>query len=179
MSYKLLLSIFLAGFILNACNRKNVQHNSDTDKMNPELPRFLKTLSANDTLALNTDTLLYFQKSACFGFCPTYNYTIYQTGLVRYEGLQHVDVIGTRYALISDSWWKEVMQQIQLTGFFELANVYPLDEKMYIPDLPNTILIIKEFGKRKSVIDNHNAPDSLKKFEAFLEMKLLELKLNK
>ena len=52
---------------------------------------------------------------------------------------------------------------------------YPIEEKMYIPDLPNTIITIKEYGKRKTVIDNHNAPKELKDFELFLLEKFKEV----
>jgi hypothetical protein len=178
MIEKISVTLITLLLICSSCSRKS-KPEMNSDGINPELPRFIKTLTDKDTLALNTDTLLYYQKSACFGFCPTYNYTIYQTGMIKYEGIQHVDVIGTQYGLITDTWWKEVLTQIQQIHFFELANVYPLDEKMYIPDLPNTLIVVKEFGKRKAIIDNHNAPKELKEFEALLEQKFKQLKLGK
>ncbi len=174
----LFIVFILFGLLSFNCSRKcNVDSagNSTNDQKIPELPRFKKELVSSDTLALNTDTLLYFQKSACFGFCPTFNYTIYQSGMIRYNGQQHIEPLGTQYALINEDWWKQVLVQIQKSNFFELANVYPIEEKMYIPDLPNTIITIKEYGKRKTVIDNHNAPKELKDFELFLLEKFKEV----
>ncbi len=172
-----IFALLTIAFFCNQCNRKtgsDTSENSAKDKSIPELPRFQKKISDVDTLALNTDTLLYYQKSACFGFCPTYNFIVYQNGMIKYNGVQHIEPLGSRYDLISENWWKEVALQIQKINFFELANVYPLDEKMYIPDLPNTIIIVKDLGKRKSITDNHDAPKALKDFEFFLEAKFNE-----
>lgn len=181
---KSITAFFLFPVILchSSCCRKTCSQQAEVNpnhKVVRELPRFQKSLLAADTLALNTDTLLYFQKSACFGFCPTYNYTLYQNGMVRYNGHQFVEPLGTRYALATDEWWKPILARIQQIDFFNLANIYPTDEKMYIPDLPNIIITIKEFGKRKSVIDNHDAPEALKDFEHFIEERFREIDFNK
>ncbi len=182
MKSNLFIFFIILGLFCFHCSRKcNVDSAGKTTKDQgvPELPRFINQLVSSDTLALNTDTLLYFQKSACFGFCPTFNYTIYQNGMIRYKGEQFIEPSGTRYGLITDDWWKQVLVQIQQSKFFELANLYPIEEKMYIPDLPNTTIIIKEYGKRKSVIDNHNAPKELKDFELFLLEKFKEVDFDK
>jgi len=179
MKYAFIIIVLSVFTFCNSCCRKS---SGDPDSVNnknvSELPRFQTKLKASDTLALNTDTLLYFQKSACFGFCPTYDYLVYQNGMIRYYGRQHVDILGPRYSLVTESWWKEISEQIKKINFFSLANVYPIEERMYIPDLPNTIIIIKEYGKRKSVTDNHDAPKELKDFEIFLEEKFKQVNFN-
>lgn len=175
--YIILLEIFGV-----ACNRKackDAAAHTDQNKSVPELPRFQQKLLDADTLASNTDTLLYFQRSACFGFCPAYTYTIYQNGMIKYNGQHYIEPLGTRYSLITEEWWKEVSEQIKKSDFFELASRYPLDEKMYIPDLPNIVIIIKQFGIRKSINDNHDAPKALKDFELFLEEKFKEINFKK
>ncbi|MBK6544172.1 MAG: hypothetical protein IPG12_02640 [Saprospiraceae bacterium] len=181
---KLIIAIACGLFLLLtiSCNR-----NVKNDKLNqqnkviipPALPIFVKSLQASDTLALNTDTLLYYQRSACFGFCPTYNYTLYQNGMVKYEAIQHVDNVGTHFGLVTDAWWTEVLKEIQKSNFFELLDVYPVEKELYIPDLPNTIITIKDFGKRKSIIDNHHAPKELKDFEFYLESQFQKLEFIK
>lgn len=58
-------------------------------------------------------------------------------------------------------------------------DVYPVEKELYIPDLPNTIITIKDFGKRKSIIDNHHAPKELKDFEFYLESQFQKLEFIK
>jgi hypothetical protein len=173
--------LFILIIAWSACNRKSCANNTSNikDQKIPELPRFQKKLVTADTLQQNIDTLIFYQRSACFGFCPTFNYLVYQNGVVHYNGIQHVEPLGKQYGLIADSWWKEVAMQLSNSGFFVLENVYPTDPKMYIPDLPNTIIIIKDGGKRKSIIDNHDAPKPLKDFEIFLEEKFRMIDFNK
>lgn len=155
--------------LLLSCSRKNSPSETPSVPVAPPLPRFDTGLAVKDTLVDGLDTLLYYQRSACFGFCPTFNYTVYDNGIVRYQGLQHVDWMGTHYARISDAWWDEVKDSLRSSGFFELAPVYPVEPELYIPDLPNTVIVAKEYGLIKRVVDNHHAPKPLKRFEIFLE----------
>ena len=73
--------------------------------------------------------------------------------MIKYNGQQHIEPLGIRYNLVTEAWWNEITTQMKIANFFELANLYPVEPRMYIPDLPNTIIIIKEYGKRKSGAD--------------------------
>lgn len=182
MSWNNCLLFLLTGFLIFGCNRKcakNTTANNQSVIVPPPLPVFTKELVANDTLELHTDTLLYYQRSACFGFCPTYNYIVYQNGMVRYNGIQHVDEMGTKFGLATDLWWSEVVKQINKLDFFNLEEIYPIEKQLYIPDLPNIIITIKLYGKGKTVIDNHHAPKELKDFEAFLEEHFQKIEFRK
>ncbi len=171
MKSPVLCSLFAIALLFQCCQRKSAQWVDPNQKNTqvPELPRFMNDFTAKDTLAQDTDTLLYYQRSACFGFCPTFHYTVYQNGLIRYEGIQHTEPLGNRFGLVSDDWWKEVQERLKICKFFELEPVYPIEKHLYIPDLPNTIITVKEYNQRKQVIDNHHAPKELKDFEFFLE----------
>ena len=153
------------------CNNKTkvIQSTNDSEvieKAKP-LPRFLTSLTINDTLLMNTDTLLYYQRAPCFGFCPSFVY----------KGYNNIEPLGTWYALISESWWSETMSTANQIDFFNLSDHYPIDIKENIPDLPNTNILIKEYGKRKFISDNHHSPAELKNFEIAIDKKLKDLKL--
>lgn len=167
---------FFALVIVFSCGRK-VNHNGaiNENKTATPLPVFKTSFNASDTLLDNTDTILYYQRSACFGFCPTFNYTVFANGIVRYNGQQHVDRLGNYYALATDAWWDSIKIQMRICQFFELKELYPVEPELYIPDLPNTIVLIKELGLRKKVTDNHHAPKPLKDFEIFLEEQFKKL----
>jgi len=164
-------------FFSTSCSRRNMEKNKKADGpiIPTALPVFKQVFSPEDTLLSNTDTLLFYRRSACFGFCPTFDFTIYQNGIVKYDGIQHVDNLGTAYRLASDSWWNLVKAELNKFDFYKLASVYPIEKELYIPDLPNTIITLKEMGMRKSVIDNHHAPKELKDFEIFIEAHFQEL----
>ncbi len=168
------LYLYLCAITLFAtinCTRKVKQRDS-SPPLPPTLPRFISSLQAKDTTTGNLDTLLYFKRSSCFGFCPTYEYIIYSNGLVHYKGHQHVQLLGNLYGLISEQEWREIMQKVVAIKFFEMSDVYPPEKDMYIPDLPNTVVMVKEFGHRKQIVDNHSCPKELKEFEIFLDAKI-------
>lgn len=180
--FKFILLTFVCFICVCSCNRNSTAGKNSRDPKQetaPELPIFKTTFTASDTLLDKVDTILYYQRSACFGFCPTFQYTVYENGIVKYQGLQHVDKLGDHYALATDAWWNEVKEQIAASGFFDLAPVYPVQAELYIPDLPNTIIIVKEFGLYKKVTDNHHAPKALKDFEIFLESQFQKLEFKK
>lgn len=164
-------------FLVTTCSRKNIAKNNKADgsTIPTALPVFKQVFNPEDTLLNNTDTLLFYRRSACFGFCPTFEFTIYQNGIVKYDGIQHVENLGTAYRLASDAWWNLVKAELGKFNFYKLAPVYPIEKELYIPDLPNTIITLKEMGMRKSVIDNHHAPKELKDFEIFIEAHFQEL----
>lgn len=177
----LVVLLILISLALTACHRKCSTETAKEEQPGtvvPKLPRFLSSYTAEDTIFANTDTLLHYQRSACFGFCPTFNYTLYQNGMLHYEGIQHVDDIGSKFGLVTDAWWEEVQQKLKELQFFELENVYPTDPKLFIVDLPNTIVIVKEYGERKKVIDNYQAPKNLKNLEFFLEEHFKKISLS-
>ncbi|MBK9717856.1 MAG: hypothetical protein IPO85_10140 [Saprospiraceae bacterium] len=163
------------------CNNKTkvIKSTNDSEvieKAKP-LPRFLTSLTINDTLSMNTDTLLYYQRAPCFGFCPSFVYTVLTNGIVIYKGYNNIEPLGTWYSLISESWWSETMSAANQIDFFNLSDHYPIDIKENIPDLPNTNILIKEYGKRKFISDNHHSPAELKNFEIAIDKKLKDLKL--
>jgi Domain of unknown function (DUF6438) len=159
-------------FICNTSCNKRLNQNGSNTPIPPILPRFAAMLHPKDTFTENLDTLLFFKRSACFGFCPAYEYVIYTNGLVYYKGYQHAHPSGRNLALISENEWQEIMMRAKSFNFFELSDVYPAEKEFYIPDLPNTITLIKDAGLRKQVIDNHSCPKELKQFEIFLEEKI-------
>ena len=177
MKFVISFLLFCCFLCASSCNRKSTHKNKKPTE--PELPSalpvFKQVFNPEDTLLLNTDTLLFYRRSACFGFCPTFDFTIYQNGIVKYDGIQHVDHLGTAYRLATDSWWVSVKSELRKFDFYKLAPVYPIEPELYIPDLPHTIITLKETGTRKSVIDNHHAPKELKDFEIFIEAHFQEL----
>ena len=62
-------------------------------------------------------------------------------------------------------------EKINQINFFKLSSVYPPNEREFLPDLPNKNILIKEYGLRKFITDNHSSPAQLKELEQMIESK--------
>lgn len=160
---------------MSACsNKKKITHNhrptSHSSNINniPSMPIFISSMTEKDTLTKGLDLLLQFKKTACFGFCPTFEFNLYSNGVACYQGLQHVTHEGNFYGLISESQWNEIKTKASNIKFSSMSNYYPTNEQEIIADLPLTITGINYTGEFKQVTDSHSAPAELKKFEEYL-----------
>lgn len=149
-----------------------------TESAPPPLPRFINKLP-NSLDNRTADTLLFFKRSACFGFCPVYDYTLFTDGLVYYNGIMHNEPLGEHYALMSEGDWDKIKLQANQINFFHLEDRYPIQKENYIPDLPSSYLMIKDGGLRKMICDNHSPPKELKQLELTIETILSTLTLQK
>jgi hypothetical protein len=171
-------------FTILACHRRTLkpmvcipsdQADQELLKDPDPLPRFVCVIQASDTDKTLLDTLLYFNRTACFGFCPTFEFTIFSNGTVLYHGIQHVQPLGQHWFLISENEWDQLLKLARKTGFFDMENVYPVDKREFLVDLPNINLMIQSDGRKKFVLDNHSAPEKLKELEREVEETLKRL----
>jgi hypothetical protein len=180
MKIRFLLLLLIVSMF--ACHRKTIKGKGQTIEDHLEsgeqilipdaLPRFIGKIEAKDTLIQNLDTLLFFQRTACFGFCPTFNYTLFNNGVVLYQGIMHVQNPGRHWGLMLEEDWAQLMMKANKINFFKLASIYPTNEREFLPDLPNKNILIKEYGLRKFITDNHSSPAALKELEDILEVTL-------
>ncbi|MBK9271830.1 MAG: hypothetical protein IPM48_09535 [Saprospiraceae bacterium] len=182
-----LILVFMAlSLVQISCQRKMAKQNQgnvlsqelthEEAQLNPDpLPRFVTKLTARDTQLKELDTLLFYNRTACFGFCPTFNFSIFSNGVILYEGIQHVEPAGRVWSLISEEEWDELMKLIRMADFFELEDVYPVNQREMLVDLPNIHIMVKHDAKRKHITDNHSAPAKLKTLEQAVENKLKSL----
>ncbi|MBK9962307.1 MAG: hypothetical protein IPP06_13540 [Saprospiraceae bacterium] len=173
--------LLLLPFLVFACYRKTIKEkgqaigdqleSGEQIKIPDALPRFIGKIEAKDTLPQNLDTLLFYQRTACFGFCPTFNYTLFNNGAVLYQGIMHVQNPGRFWGLMAEDEWLKLMEKVNKINFFKLSSVYPPNEREFLPDLPNKNILIKEYGLRKFITDNHSSPAQLKELEDMIESK--------
>lgn len=177
------LILLILGALI-ACHRRAVkpmvcipsdQGDQELIKDPDPLPRFVCAIQASDTDRTLLDTLLYFNRTACFGFCPTFEFTIFTNGTVLYNGIQHVKPLGHQWFLISENEWDQLLRMARKNGFFEMDNIYPTEQREFLVDLPNINIMFKADGKRKFILDNHSAPEKLKSIEKEVEETLKNL----
>lgn len=143
-----------------------------------------ESLEARDTLSdmpeeaaarLVSDTLLFFQKTACFGSCPTYDVLVMANGEVNYNGINHVSNMGLHVAKLDVRQLAGLLKEASMCNFFGLADEYPEDESLFIADLSNTIIYLKQGDLKKRVFINNEAPEELVAFEHYLSTLFGEL----
>ncbi len=153
MKYLTTLTLLIAGLV--AC--KN--HEKTTAPDNETIP------------SAKADTLVYMERTACFGDCPIYSVLILSNGKTTYHGKRFVEKTGTYTLQLTENDRQQIIQTANDIHIFDLNNKYDKP----ITDLPSTLIIYKYNNKRKQIIDRIDAPESLKRFEKLID-KLIENK---
>lgn len=109
------------------------------------------------------EPLLLFQKTPCYGTCPSYNATFYTDGSVRYEGLRHVPVQDTLQLCLPKKELKELQALIRSTDYTTWENSYSSP----YTDLPATYITFYEQGREvKRVKHQQGGPAALQQLQA-------------
>ena len=132
--------------------------------------RFFKTLIAITVLFasscmsqkdLGEQTVLFrFDKTPCFGQCPTYTMTFYSNGTVRLDGKAHLDLLGIYELKMKKKQVKQLVERLDEIGFCKLEEEYGTG----ISDFPSTIISKNCSGKHKTVTAVVDMPEDLAEF---------------
>jgi hypothetical protein len=101
--------------------------------------------------------------SYCFGNCPVYKMSIYNSGLVVLNGKANLDLLGEHTTRISKDQMDAFIAMAKDIGYFEMEDDY---DNEYVMDLPSATTSIVIDGKRKQVRRRHGYPRSIIHFEA-------------
>lgn len=159
MRIKHLLLIALLGTVLGCASNKAQKSTADTTK--------------GETSMSQTDTLLFYRKTSCFGSCPVYDFTLYADGTCSLNAKQHYKVQGEKRGGVAQSKVKEVQQQLEEIGYWSLDRKYD-DAKLQ--DVPSTHIYAKKENKGKWVKSRYGSPERLKLFQVFVETMINEVK---
>jgi len=126
-----------------------------------------ETESAGTAIDLEGFEKITLARTACYGFCPTYEVTIYADGLVVYQGYENVGVLGERRGSATPEAIAELVRAAQQLNFFELEGKYEYklneDGKPYtITDQPSRIMTLAMNGKSKEVEQYFGGPEALR-----------------
>ncbi|MFM7233596.1 MAG: DUF6438 domain-containing protein [Flavobacteriales bacterium] len=153
----------MLSLLVLACNRNRVETSA--------VPQVQATAVA-DTPAVAiapvamTDTMLYYSRGACFGMCPIFELTVMKDGRAIYIGKNHVDRIGSFYAITKFSDIEHVLAKAAEIGYFQMNTVYDNDR---VHDLPNIITGIAHDGRLYRVLNRYKGPASLQRIYAELD----------
>jgi len=110
----------------------------------------------------NGNVLLQFSRQACFGKCPIYNFSVYENGLLIYNGERFVEKEGSFYQILSKTTLDELIATFENSSFSGFADKYPTDNSAP-SDLASVELTYRnKAGVTKTVVSKGwGAPEEL------------------
>ena len=114
-----------------------------------------------------------FERTICFGTCPSYRVTIKRDGTVEYEGRDFVAEKGLRTSKISSADFFKLENKIRAIHFFDLENEYLTQEvgggSTAVTDLPSQIIVVKAGDGTKRIEDYFGGPKGLNELEELID----------
>lgn len=143
-----------------------------SQRVAPQQPTFQKPRTVS-TIPINTgpnDTVLVFQRTPCYGTCPSYTATIFRSGKVSYIGERSVPVMGQHTFNIDQPMVTDMLEQARSINFNSLEHDY----KARVTDLPATIITTYLPGQKRYQVtaERGAAPQPLQGYIDYLADKL-------
>lgn len=112
-------------------------------------------------------------KTACYGDCPVYTLQIMSDYTLRFEGKQHVDLIGKFEAKLNFNPMARLSPLIATSNFYRMDEQFPKDAAEVPADAASTITKIDFGGQSNTVRHYFSGPEGLLEIENYL-VSLLE-----
>ncbi len=182
----LLLSILAFGFTACKSKKATSEHSTATEKSQSAEMVPTSENEANQwpdegkeqynrVIKGVSDSLFFkIERTSCFGRCPTYQISVFNSGYVLYHGKRNVEKIGFFEAQLNEDQIKLILERANEINYFQLNDRY--DGNM--TDVPSTITLIQYNDDIKAVIDRVNGPQPLKQFQQEMDNLLLNLDYN-
>ncbi len=153
--------LFFAFTFLLACKNQK----ATTEVITEEAAAETKTETLANAQPGGDSLVAYLERTACYGQCPMYKFSIYNSGHAVYEGKRFVEKTGTWHAIINPPVLDEIRAKAKAIHYFEFKDEYPKTAS----DFPAVKTAVVIDGKRKDIMDGSNAPSALKEFEKYLD----------
>jgi hypothetical protein len=117
----------------------------------------------------DTQPVLVFQRTPCFGTCPAYIANVFADGRVEYDGQRAVTLLGKHTLHLPVATVQEMLAEAQRIGFADLEERYSRNTS----DLPGTIITVHPVGQAaKAVLAEEGIPTNLQLYINYLKGKL-------
>lgn len=94
------------------------------------------------------EPLVTFERTPCFGRCPTYSVALFEDGTVIYLGLANVNQLGIRVLEVEPDTIARIVQAAEGYGYFEWADAY---DGFFITDQATIITSIRNETQHKRI----------------------------
>lgn len=113
----------------------------------------------------DASNLVELQSGACFGFCPVFQLTALNNGLVRYEGTRFVEKEGRDSFNLTREELNQLKTKVKEVNLWQ----YPDDIKTDVVDAPFVTLVTWEGDRSKSVRGSIDRPAPLLELENLMK----------
>ncbi|MDB5234590.1 MAG: hypothetical protein JWR44_1583 [Hymenobacter sp.] len=152
-----LLLLFTVGFTLPACAQKATSHKTKMKKTSK------KTTATKPKI--ETQPVLTFQRTACFGTCPSYTMQVFADGRVAYEGQRFVPIVGQKELRLPVATVNEMLRKVQEAHFDQFDSRYAQNTS----DLPSVVVAVRQpGGKFKTVQVEEGEPANVRELMTYL-----------
>ncbi|MFY7972371.1 MAG: DUF6438 domain-containing protein [Flavobacteriales bacterium] len=110
------------------------------------------------TTPSNPVVVLFYERTPCFGMCPSFNLTVYSNGKATYEGKNFVDHIGFYQSQWDATALQNIMTAAEKISYFSLADRY---DQQGVTDLPTVRTRLLKDGNLKEVANRYKGPKEL------------------
>lgn len=118
-----------------------------------------------DTDLNDLEKVVSMNMGPCYGNCPVYTLTVYNNGIVAYEGERFTDRKGIHIRDIGRSGIKALQQELVAANLWKFPNAF----KSRIPDLPTVTIEYFEDGRSKVIRGKDGRPPQVLKIQELLE----------
>jgi hypothetical protein len=155
---RLLLCLLLASLVLPACAQY-------------KLPRKAKPAQATNATVMPAavEPVLVYQRTPCYGRCPTYTATVFADGRVEYDGQRFVSLLGKHTLSLPPATVAAMLAEAKRINFSSLVERYA----GHTSDLPATIITVHPEGQPlHAVYASEGIPENLRGYIAYLNTHL-------
>lgn len=115
------------------------------------------------------------KREPCYGKCPAFELKLYSDGTVKYHGIAHTKPLGYHSAYVGMEAIVNIQSKAEAIGYFTLSQQYPTIGKPQIYDVPSTTTFIKTDLQQNRIVNRHDSPPDLYKFEKYIETQFKDL----
>ncbi len=129
--------------------------------------------NSNDAWRKDT-VIISFERTACFGKCPTFKVDFFGNGNVSYHGINNVENKGHFVGEIDIGQLEAMYKKADAIGFFQMEDKYDGN----ITDIPSQIYFMAMYGKRKKIYSRYKMPPALNEFGTFIDVVIQGIEWN-
>lgn len=100
-------------------------------------------------------------KGTCFGECPVYTLTVYNTGLMKFNGVRYTEMDGKHELQLTEDQYVELIKAFDEANLWQFEDLYNMD----IADLPTTTISYADDDKLKTIKGKAERPVELVQLE--------------
>ncbi|GLR16061.1 DUF6438 domain-containing protein [Portibacter lacus] len=148
--------------------------NSSYDRLVPDYYESLKSSDQKFAEKIAKDTMLYMQKGACLGKCPVFRITIFNNGIVKYEGVKNVDLVGIYESKLKKEQQEKARSLIDAIDLPRMYSKYPRGITMS-KDVAITKMVLSDGVLKFPTVISYDQPQELTNIEVYLNQLIKDL----